>query len=855
MIFPSLKRLGEKMINLHFKVLDCSFLRQQFRRAVTYDGLHSSMSSQVSAFVKKLSPIKVKGEPKAVEEAARIFQEGKFDAFTLSKFAEELNRVGIEMHCGGKGEKEIVEIYFVSSSKVNDLPLFSGQKKRSKEPVFAEETPPLRSQTLRIKVLRELYRTLREIGKGQEDFELELKNLNEILRSYQELFRVSKNKGNSKIPFNKGHFFPFREEEFYLREIGGLLLELREKIKKDQTQKEIVQQINGFLRIIKKMVGGRELREDIFSRLSYLRVFLVKKWMKEDLEVPKDVSQGVEELLKIKNSRIVEIVARILGKRGIRSQLALVRFLSPSLEPAEVLPDSELAARQVVELIQRKRKITIYGDYDVDGLVGTSILFKALGELGARVDYFIPNRFREGFGLNLEVLKRLKEKGTEAVITVDCGTSAFQEIKTLLSWKIQPIVTDHHTPPSQLEGFRREEKFYLVNPKLLPENHPSWNLCGAATAYKLASLVYQNLGKDMASLEHNCFGMLALATIADVVPLLGENRAIVKRGLAVLREKSPLPIWALRKAGDLGEISTTTMAFGFAPMINALGRLEDAHLVVELFSADDSSLAIKIAKRLQAANERRKLIERSILEDALAKIILEYPDFEKANSLVLWDEKWHEGVVGIDASRLVEAFGRPVLLFSFGPTKAKGSGRSLPGLSLYRALQGCAQHLAKWGGHEVAAGFSIEASNLKELETKLLLFRHDFSKSVEKLLEGKRLVPKIAIDAEINLSEVDSPLFRALRQLEPFGAGNPLPNFLVKEIYASSLGFSAEGEHLYARLSDGKVEKEAVAWRKRYLAQTLSDEKKVNVVFSLALDSWRGDFAQIEILDVKENEV
>ena len=447
------------------------------------------------------------------------------------------------------------------------------------------------------------------------------------------------------------------------------------------------------------------------------------------------------------------VVAQLLLCRGIDDPLAARSFLDPKLSglrDPEELPGAAEAADRIVAAAQAKRRIVIYGDYDVDGITSISILVKCLEMIGANVGYHIPNRLSDGYGLNEEALRSLAAEGTELVVTVDCGISAVEHARTARELGLELIVTDHHNMGDELP-----DAAVLVHPRLPGHNYPFAGLCGAGVAFKVAWAICQRaegakkVSPVMREFLLQATVLAALGTVADVVPLVDENRILVRHGLIGLAKRPTPGLQALLEVAELEKqprLTSEDIGFGLAPRLNAAGRLGQARLAVELLTTSSASRARELAQYLNELNKSRKSLERSIYL-AANKQAKEQFDPERDAAFVLADRGWHPGVIGIVASRLAEKYHRPVVMLSLddlGVKPAGGSARSVPGFDLHKALSNCKDYLQSYGGHAAAAG-------LKIAESEIDAFRQAFCETVAEEIRPEERVPELLIDAEAPL--------------------------------------------------------------------------------------------------------
>ncbi|MBC7764871.1 MAG: single-stranded-DNA-specific exonuclease RecJ [Hyphomonadaceae bacterium] len=485
------------------------------------------------------------------------------------------------------------------------------------------------------------------------------------------------------------------------------------------------------------------------------------------------------------------LTAVVLNNRGV-SDVQGFLGMSPSLyhEPL-LMKDMSKAVARIKAALQNQEKITIYGDYDVDGVTATALLVRYFNAAGGQVDFYIPDRMDEGYGVNQNALDKIKARGTSLLITVDSGITAVNEAAYAKLIGLDLIITDHHECKDELP-----DAVAVINPKQPDCPYPFKDLCGAGVALKLIQALYEGDFEDIASeyLEIACLG-----TIADVVPLRGENRQIVRAGLKLIQNSERVGIRALLEvAGLTGKtISASTISFTLAPRINAAGRIGSAMHAVLLFLVEELEEALEIATYLNNENINRQGAEAEIFTQAMQKVEAGN-ELKKNKVLVLYDENWHHGIVGIVASRLAERFRRPTILLAQEGEHGKGSGRSVGTFNLFKALQACEAHLIKFGGHAMAAGVSIEIDNLAHFIESI----NDYAKEH---LTREDITPSLRIDACIEASQIDLKNAVALTSLEPYGMGNPSPVFCLMGCEILELRTLSGDKHLKMRIhKDGK---------------------------------------------------
>jgi len=543
--------------------------------------------------------------------------------------------------------------------------------------------------------------------------------------------------------------------------------------------------------------------------------------------------------------RVAPLTAQVLVARELESVSEAQEFLSAKLmdlhEP-DLLPGVVEAADRVVSAIKADRPITIYGDYDVDGVTATSLLWYCLKLAGANVDYYIPCRFNDGYGLNCEAIRRLAEGDrNRLVVSVDCGIASLEEADLARELGLELIITDHHQFGEELPAAA-----CLVHPRLPGGSYPFGELCGVGVAFKLAWAICQRLGDGkkaaprMREFLMSAVGLTAIGTIADVVPLLGENRVLVRYGLKSLAERSSMGLKALMKlAGiDAGQpLDAENVAFGIAPRINAAGRLEQGRLAVELLTTEDEKRAIQLATYLERLNRDRRTAERRLFKQA-KDLIHEHPEWLEAPGLVVASSGWHAGVMGIVANRVAEHFQKPTLLLNISSdnTIAGGSGRSFAGFDLLAGLKACSDRLLSFGGHQAAAGVRL---NLDQLDG----FREAFCAYIAEHHQPEEAEFEMQIDAEVRLADVTHKAVQELDTLGPFGQGNPRPVFAASQVeLAAPPKTMGEGDrHLDLRVKQHNVTLRAIAFgRGEWAEEIAAANGPLSIGFTAAINRFRG---------------
>lgn len=539
---------------------------------------------------------------------------------------------------------------------------------------------------------------------------------------------------------------------------------------------------------------------------------------------------------------ISPVIAQIMINRGIYTVEQGRDFLGSELEQLHhplLFKDMGIAVARILEAVRAREKILIYGDYDADGISATALLAKVFRRVGTKVDCFIPNRLTEGYGLHLEVLQKAREKGTSLVITVDCGISDLEEICWAKENNIDLIVTDHHEPPEELPP-----AFALINPKCTDSGYPFKELAGVGVALKLGQAVLEAAGQGV-EVWRDYLDLVCLGTIADIVPIHGENRILVKHGLPALAESRSPGIQALIEISGVknNNIGTREVGFVLAPRLNAAGRTGNPELALELLLTEDYDEALELAKTLNKANQERQKIEGAVLEEALGMLESD-PAKSEAAVLALASENWHPGVIGIVASRLTASFYRPSLLISIEGEEGRGSARSIPGFNIYKALAHCREHLLDYGGHAMAAGFSIKISNLENFFRELNIY-------AQQVTGGEKPRPILEIDGFIEMDQVSENLISEINLLQPFGHANPHPLLGCRSAHIlESRGVGKGSAHLKMRLRGDNAVLDGIGFNLGAYADVLTRGEAVDLAFVPDINEYNG--RRCVQLDVKD---
>jgi single-stranded-DNA-specific exonuclease len=541
---------------------------------------------------------------------------------------------------------------------------------------------------------------------------------------------------------------------------------------------------------------------------------------------------------------ISPVTAQLLINRGIYTVEHGQAFLGSKLEgmhPPQLLKDMEKAVRRILKAAVSGEKVLVYGDYDVDGITASVLMVRVLRRMGVNVDYYIPSRLEEGYGLHLEVLQKERKKGTRLLLTVDCGISSGVESLWAQENGLDVIITDHHEPP----GAGIPSACAVINPKRPDCEYPFKGLAGVGVALKLAQALLEEMDASSTAWQEY-LDLACLGTIADIVPVHGENRIIVKHGLSVLTNTCNCGLQALMTASGINRtgLIPREVSFGLAPRMNAAGRMGDPMLAASLLLAEDEETARQIAAELNRLNRDRQKIEAVVLEEAL-NLLKARLDLENDRVLVLASQNWHPGVIGIVASRLVEIYHRPVLLISLEGEKGKGSARSVPGFNIYDALTYCRGCLLEYGGHALAAGFSIAAGKVEN-------FRDEINKYAVHVAGDREIIPFLEIDSIIDVAQVSEGLVNELNLLHPFGPENPDPLLCcLKTPVMESRGVGKELAHLKMRLRGGNAPLDGIGFNLGAYAEVVATAEEVDLAFIPGMNEYNGRRSlQLKVKDV-----
>ena len=564
---------------------------------------------------------------------------------------------------------------------------------------------------------------------------------------------------------------------------------------------------------------------------------MTKKW--QIYEIDEQTENKIKELEE--REKINKLLATILVNRNMTDPEQLKVFLHPTRKDFHdpyLMPDMRKAVNRIKHAIETQEKVIIYGDYDADGITSITVLKSFLEANNLHVNYYIPNRLEEGYGLNKPAVKKIADEQYKLMITVDCGISAIEEIKYANELGLETIVTDHHEVAEELP-----KALAVVDAKRKDNQYPCRDLAGVGVVFKLiqALSIELNLPEEeyLKYLDIVCVG-----TISDIVPLRDENRVIAKLGLMLVNQTKNMGLRSLLISSGYKTIDSGAISFGVAPRINACGRMGHAEKALKLFLSKDINEVNKLTAELNEYNRIRQETEKSIYEEALNLIQKEH--IEEKNTIVVAGEGWHHGVIGIVASKITELYFKPSILLCYEDELAKGSGRSIPGFDLHEALMKCTDTIERFGGHSMAIGITLK----KDMVEK-------FSQKVEQIAKESKIeeiVPVIYIDSKIELNEINKQMVESLKQLEPFGEGNKMPIFAIKNLKIDSIRALSEGKHLKLTLRENNTIINAIGFNMGKLADDYRIGDKINVVGVLEINHFNGvDMLQINLKDIMKS--
>jgi len=547
--------------------------------------------------------------------------------------------------------------------------------------------------------------------------------------------------------------------------------------------------------------------------------------------------ESLQQSLKIHSS-----ICRILVHRNIETFDQAKNFYRPQLTDLHspwLMKDMEKAVDRVVSAIEKQEKILVFGDYDVDGTTSVACMYKFLCKLHANLDFYIPHRYREGYGVSKAGVDFAMQNGYTLIISLDCGIKSVELIAYARDHGIDFIVCDHHLPDSELPP-----AVAILNPKQKDCMYPYKELCGCGVGFKLITALTEKLNLP-AEVPFEYLDLVATAIAADIVPITGENRVLAFYGLKKANENPNTGIKALAQlSGVTKKLHINNLVFMIAPRVNAAGRMDDARKAVLMFISENYEEALEYAEMLHSDNTDRKEADSNITDEALA--LIRGDDFLiNSKSTVVFKPHWHKGVVGIVASRLIEHFHRPTVVLTQSGEYAAGSARSVPGFNLYEAIHACKEHLLGYGGHFAAAGMTIELD-------KIEAFKNKFEEVVSMTIAPELLLPEIIIDAEIRFKDITWPFYNIISQMEPFGPENLWPHFLVKNIFDTGFSRILKEQHLRFVLRQDNVTLTGIGFGMADKFHLLQMKKPVDIVFKIDENEWNGQKSlQLRMIDLR----
>jgi single-stranded-DNA-specific exonuclease len=560
----------------------------------------------------------------------------------------------------------------------------------------------------------------------------------------------------------------------------------------------------------------------------------------------KEIPDDYEVKALADSLNISEILSRLLILRDIRNFSQAKYFFRSSLDSLHdpfLMNGMENATTRVIQALTGNQKILIFGDYDVDGTCAAALLYLFLKELDANVDYYIPKRLTEGYGLSRYGIEYAHEKETSLLISVDCGITAIEETLYAKNLGIDIIICDHHHPKE-----KTPDAFAVLDPLKPVCSYPFKSLSGAGVAFKLAQGISDRIGRHELPLQF--LDLVALASSADIVPLVDENRVLVKEGLNQINNNPRPGILALIKSSNMepGNLASGQIVFTIAPRINAVGRLGDAQRAVELLVTNNNERAVELAEILETENYQRRKIDEDTFLHAM-DIVQNSFDLNEQLAIILHEESWHPGVIGIVASRLVEKYYRPTIMLTTVDGIAKGSARSTSNFNIYNALKKCEDLLIHFGGHQAAAGLAVEIEKLNE-------FRQKFNEIVKESLHGEDLLPEIEIDSKLKFSEITPKFLRIIDQFSPYGPGNMRPVFLAENVQVSGMARIVGTDHLVVCLKQNGSDKvfDCIGFNMGNFCEMMNKNNTLfDIVFTIDKTARDGRiFPQFKIKDIRE---
>lgn len=560
--------------------------------------------------------------------------------------------------------------------------------------------------------------------------------------------------------------------------------------------------------------------------------------MKKKWEILANDVNTIKEIAEENN--ISTLLANILINRGITEKRQIEQFINPTrndfYDPF-LMPDMDKAIDRIMKAIQNQEKVIIYGDYDVDGITATSVLTKFLKDCNFEVDNYIPNRLSEGYGLNEDAIKWIAKEEYTLIITVDCGITGCDEVRLANSLGIDVVITDHHEPAEELPN-----AIAVVDCKRKDNQYPCNSLAGVGVAFKICQALCTKLNMEENTIL-KYLDIVAIGTISDIVPLVDENRIIAKLGLRLIEQTRNIGLKSLVSNLGFKKYDSAMVSFGIAPRINACGRMGFEQEALELFLTNNINEAKQLTNNLNKYNAKRQEIEKTILDQAISKIEKEHLDEDSI--IVVGNENWHNGVIGIVSSKISELYLKPSILIDYQDGVGKGSGRSIPGFDLHEALMQSSEYLDKFGGHSMAVGLTIDVNKVD-----------DFRKYINKIASNQKIdeiQSYLLIDQEITFKDLNYNILNELKELEPFGESNNMPNFIYKNLKIDSIRSLSEGKHLKISFKDGGYTIDGIGFNLGKYANDYIIGDKVDVVCQLEENIYNGiSKIQLNIQDIRK---
>jgi len=540
--------------------------------------------------------------------------------------------------------------------------------------------------------------------------------------------------------------------------------------------------------------------------------------------------------------KINKTLCSILVQRGIDDFEKAKHYFRPQLTDLHdpwLMKDMDKAVERIITAFEKQEKVLVFGDYDVDGTTSVASLFQFIRNIYSETDFYIPHRYREGYGVSKQGIDFAKENGFTLIISLDCGIKSVELISYAKTLGIDFVVCDHHLPDKELPP-----AVAILNPKQSDCNYPYKELCGCGVGFKLMTALSNKLGlPDAAYLEY--LDLVATAIAADIVPMTGENRALAFYGLQKVNENPCAGIKALMQlAGVQKQMHITNLVFVIAPRINAAGRMDDARKAVQLFIEKDYTQALAFAEMLHSDNVDRREADTSITEEAMA-LLAGDPQSANRKTTVVFQEHWHKGVVGIVASRLIETYYRPTIVLTRSGDYVAGSARSVAGFNLYEAIHACREHLLGYGGHFAAAGMTLLPENVQA-------FADAFENEVSRLITDEQLVPEIIIDAEIRFTEITKSFFSILSQMEPFGPENMRPVFIARKVMDTGFSKIVKEQHIRFVLKQNNITLTGIGFNMADKFSLIQSQQPLDIVFTIDENEWNGEKnLQLKMIDLR----